>query len=361
MRFRYKIIILVCALIILVRLFLPLGIRYSINRHLKYDMQNYSASIEDFGISFYKGSYYIEGLRVWKNDRADYDPLLYVSRIEVSILSHLLLEQKILGSLEVTQAKLNLIDSILSGNQQFGDGNDWRQFFYKLIPLDLESIKVTESDLTFLNRDYKKTVQISLDKIFLSAINIHNTERVRRKLPSQLIFSARIQRDGWLRGSVQFDALGDLPSLNAKLNVTSLNLSKLNTTFILYGPYYFLNGEMNLYSQVFLTEGNLRGYLTPFFKDVDAVKVTWNNRIAKNYLSESVQGLGSLVLDKPMKKAQGRRYGFKGQMVAGEEPWSSFWSTVRNGFNKPTSKSPLAAKKKKNILADKEQEPTTLR
>ncbi len=361
MSFRYKIFILVCALVVLLRVFLPFGIRHSINQRLKNDLPNYSGSIESFGLSFYKGSYHIEGLRIWKKDRADYDALLSVDKLEVSLLTHLLLEQKILGSLEVTRAKVNLIDSILRGNQQLGDGSDWRHFLNTLIPFNLESVKVNDSSLLFTNKDYKRPVQVSLDKVYISAINIHNTERVLRKLPSQMNFSARIQRDGWLRGNLQFDFQGPLPSLNAKVNVTSLNLAKLNNTFILYGPYYFLNGEMNMYSQVFMTDGNLRGYLTPFFKNVDAVSVNWNNRFSRSYLSDGVQALGDLVLKKSMKKAQGRRYAFSGQMSVEQEPWCSFWSTVRSGFNKPPAKRPLANKKKKNIIADKEKEPLVLR
>lgn len=361
MKLRYKIIILVCALIAVCRVVLPLGIRYAINRELRDDLQTYSGRIENFALSFYKGSYHIEGLRIWKKDRADYDPLLSVEKIEVSLLTHLLLEQKIFASLEMSQVKLNLLDSVLEGNQQFGGDQDWRKLVDRLVPMKLESIKVTDGSLLFTNRDYKKPVQIAFDKIFISAINIHNTERVQKNLPGQLIFSTQIQRDAWIRGSMQFDIKTALPSLNAKVEMTSLHLAKLNNAFILYGPFYFLGGEMNMFSQVFVSDGNIRGYLTPFFKNVEAVKMIWNNRTSKNYLGESVQALGGLVLNKSMKKAQGRRYTFSGQMVAGQEPWSSFWSTVRSGLNKPALKRPLSLKKKKNILADKEKEPTTLR
>lgn len=363
MKLRYKIIILAGALIILFRLLLPLGIRYSINKHLEQDMKSYTGNIEGFGLSLYKGSFHIEGLRVWKKDRADYDPLLSVDKMEVSLLSHLLLQQKkIMGSLEVSRAKINLIDSVLKGNQQFGEDYDWRQSFAKLVPWDLESVKITDSNLLFVNRDYKKPVQISVDNIFISAINIHNTENVQRRFPSQLLFSGRVQRDGWVRGSAQFDISKELPSLNAKVELTSLHLSKLNNAFILYGPYYFLNGELNMYSQVFMKDGNLRGYLTPFFKNVEAVKIEWNNRISKSYLSESVQSLGDLVLNSSSKKAHGRRYTFSGQMISGQEPWSSFWSSIRNGFAKPTPKRPMALRKKKGVIAEKGKEPvTTLR
>lgn len=343
MKRRYKIILLIGAVIVLIRLLVPIGVRHFINQYLEKSLQSYSGQVTKVGISFYKGSYFIEGLRVWKKDRADYDPLLTVDKIEVSLLSHLLLERKILACLDVTHAKLNLIDSVLTGNQQLGEEGPWREVFNKLIPLDLESIKVSESDIFFANRDYQKPVQISLDKIFLSAINIHNSEKVPKKLPGQMNFSVRIQREAWLRGRIQFDKATAMPNFNAKLEMNSINLAKLNNAFILYGPYYFLKDEMTGDAQVLLNEGSLRGHVMPFLKNIEVVKMIWNNRIAKSFLSDSIQALGRLVMSKSMKKAQGQRYVFEGQMALGEEPWPSFWSTLRNGFHKPAP--PLKRKK----------------
>ncbi|QDK36536.1 hypothetical protein DOE51_02435 [Bdellovibrio sp. NC01] len=329
----YKILISLAVLFIVARIALPLGFLYVINKKLSHDMPTYVGRISNFSISFHRGSYEIDGLRIWRKDRAEYDPIIAVDKIRVSFLTHLFIEKKVLVSVDVDRPRLHIIDSVIKGNQQYGEEQNWEKLFEKFIPYDVENIKVADGSIVFVNRDYKKPVQVSIDKISVSIMNLHNTEKVNRKLPGQIKMSARLQREGWIRASVQFNKDAENPTFNLKADLTSTNLARMNNTFILYGPYYFLRGEMSLFSQVFVNNGAVRGYLTPFFKDVEAVKITWNNRIEKHIFAESIQALGDIVLSNS-KRLHGKRYAFSGQMVPGEPRWQAFWTAVRSGFQK---------------------------
>lgn len=88
----------------------------------------------------------------------------------------------------------------------------------------------------------------------------------------------------------------------------------------------------------------------------DAVKMIWNNRISQGYLADAVKAFGGIILDnRRQQRLKGRRYAFQGQMVAGEEPWKNFWSTIRNGFIPIYPKKPIAMKKK-HIIAEQTPE-----
>lgn len=333
------------------RLLLPVGLLRSANHFLAWDMDTYQGHIDDISLSIYKGAYTLKGLRIWKKDRSDYTPLFSVDAMEVSMLSHLFSEGRRMASLDLFRPHLTVIDSVISGNQQYADGEDWYRVLDRLVPMQIEAVRIQEGGLTFKNLDYRKPVQLDADMINVSAINLHNTEGVRRSLPSQAIFSARIQRDAWVRGNSQFNLYAERPSFSLRADLGGLNLPKLNNMFVLYGPYYFRTGEFGLYSQVYVNQGAVRGYLTPFFKDVDVVKMEWDNRVSRNIVGDSVLALGDLVLQKDMRKAQGRRYAFSGQIPTDVNSWNGFWSTVRTGFKKPSLKNPLALKKKNNLAS----------
>ncbi|HWU45061.1 MAG TPA: DUF748 domain-containing protein, partial [Bdellovibrio sp.] len=314
MKRSHKILFSILLAAIVCRLALPFVLRHNVNRFLQQRMENYSGHIEDFSISLLHGSYTLHGLRVWKKDRTEFDPLFTAEKMEVSILSHLLLEKKVMGSLTLTRPRLSLLDSVMPANQQFVEGQEWQDFVGKMMPIPIETLKVQQGILVFENRDYKKQVQIVCDDISLSMINIHNTEKVRKGYPGRLNFSARVQREAWLRGLVQFDYYAERPSLFSKVDLSGLKLDRLNYISILYGLYYFRSGEMNLHSQVYVNNGEVRGYLTPFFKNIDVIPIPWNNRVSKNILQDAVASVGNLLLKNSNKNAQGRRYSFSGQM-----------------------------------------------
>lgn len=343
------------AFVVLFRISLPFSLRYAVNKYLGH-LENYSAHVDDVGLSFYKGSYTLSGLRIWKKDRAEIQTFINVPKLEVSLLSHLAIDKKWFVGVDIYEPRLQVIDSVLPSHQQFGESLPWCEILNRLVILNIESLRVRDGILLFQNYDYRKPVQISVSKINVSAINIHNTEGVRKSLPSRLNFSALVQRGAWLRGSFDFNGSTSLPSFYGQIRLDDFQLTRMNNVFILYGPYSFRLGSVSLFSRIFVNSGNIRGYLTPFLQNIDAVKMLWNNRISQGYLADAVKAFGGIVLDNhTTQRLKGRRYAFQGQMVAGEEPWKNFWSTIRNGFIPIYPKKPIAMKKK-HIVAEQIQE-----
>lgn len=351
MKLSSKILLLVAAFVILFRIALPFSLRHAVNKYLGH-LENYSGHVDDVSLSFYKGSYTLSGLRIWKKERAEFQTFISVPKLEVSLLSHLAVDKKWLAGVDVYEPRVQVIDSFLPSNQQFGDSLPWREVLNKLVVLDIESLRIRDGIFLFQNYDYRKPVQISVSKINISAINIHNTEGVTKNLPSRLNFSALVQREAWLGGSFDFNGSTSLPSFYGQVRLDDFHLTRMNNVFILYGPYSFRLGRASLFSRIFVNNGNIRGYLTPFLQNVDAVKMVWNNRISQGYLADAVKAFGGIVLDNhKQQRLKGRRYAFQGHMVAGEEPWKNFWSTVRNGFIPIYPKKPIAMKKK-HIIAE---------
>ncbi|WP_413290705.1 DUF748 domain-containing protein [Bdellovibrio sp. HCB337] len=335
----HKIVIALIVLLIVVRIFLPIGIKHAINWYLGNKIVSYQGAIADFDLHLYRGAYEILGLKLWKRNSDRETPLVDAKRIDLSLAWRALWRRKLLGDLKIDRLRLTFIDSESNNKKQFGtDEKNWNAILKKLLPIEIESLKITNSEVHFLNRDYKVPVDIYVDRIQVDAANLRNTDQKDVLLPSTATIKGRLQADAPFSLKAQFNILKDPLAFNIDAQMKDFNLKKMNNFFLVYGPFTFATGTFSLFSEVATNKGLVVGYAKPFFENVKMIANNESFISTKHAIAEFLLGFGNLILRNPSKDTA-TRIEFQGALTSPEiNKWEAFWLSLRNAFGSPLQK-----------------------
>ncbi|WP_413944040.1 DUF748 domain-containing protein [Bdellovibrio sp. HCB-162] len=319
--------------LILVRIFLPVGVKYGINWYLGQKLQNYEGHLDDFGLALYRGAYQFEGLRLWKKGKSAKDPLIEIKHTDLSLAWRALFKGKLLGDLKVDGVLLNLVDSQEKKKQQFGGGEDWKTVVGKLIPIELESFKLTHGEVLFVNKEFKVPVKIVMDEINAEATNIKNTDDRKELLPSTVQASARLQKSAKLHAEAKINLLSRLPAFESKFKLDKLDVTKLNDFFLAYGSFTVHSGKFSLYGEVSTKENMVKGYVKPFFENLDVMSPKEKFESPKRFFNEVAIAWANVFLRNSKDHTVATKIEFEGASKAPNiNKWGAFWESLRNGF-----------------------------
>jgi hypothetical protein len=328
-----KTILIIVLLLAVVRIFLPVGIKYGINWYMDNKMENYKGRIEDFDLALYRGAYQIEGLKIWEKVKSEKHPLVAIHQIDLSLAWRGIFKGKLLGDLKVDGLNLALIDSEDKKKKQMGAGEDWKAVVGKLVPIELESFKMTNSEVHLYNTDFKVPVDVVVDRIAISATNIKNTNNSKELLPSKVEATARLQKNANMTAGAKVNLLSKIPAFESKLTLDKLDVTKLNSFFLGYGPFTFTSGSFSLYGEVSTRDNRIKGYVKPFFENLDVIDPKEKYDSPKRFFYEVGLAMSNLILRNSKNKTVATRVDFEGASKGPDiDSWNAFWGSLKNGF-----------------------------
>ena len=323
---------LILALVV-ARLLLPIGAKYAINWYLENKLTSYKGHIDDFDLALYRVAYQIEGLKIWKRTKGPKEPFVDVRKIDLSLAWRALFKGKFLGDLKIDQAKLDFVDSEKKEKKQVGAEEDWKTVVGKLVPIELESLQLTNSEVHLINRDFKVPVDVVMDRIDVRAKNIKNTDDNKDLLPSTVDASARLQKSGQIEADAKINLLSRIPAFQAKAKLDELDITSLNDFFLGYGPFTFHKGRLSIYAEVSTKENRVKGYVKPFFEHLEVMGDKEHFDSTKQFFNEAGLALANLILRSSKKKTVATKIEFEGASNAPDiDKWDAFWGAMKNGF-----------------------------
>ncbi|WP_413575532.1 DUF748 domain-containing protein [Bdellovibrio sp. HCB290] len=329
----HKAVWVILILLIVVRVFMPAGIKYGINWYMDNKMDSYKGKIEDFDLALYRGAYQIEGLKIWEKVKSEKMPLIAVKQMDISLAWRGIFKGKLLGDLKVDGMKLDLVDSKDSKQKQMGAGQDWKTVIGKLIPIELESFRMANSEIHWLNNDFKVPVDVVVDRIMVSATNIKNTNNSKELLPSKVEITARVQKDANLTAGAKMNILAKNPTFESKITMNRLNVTKLNDFFLAYVPISFSSGHVSLLAEISAKDDKIAGYVKPFIENLDVMSSEEKFDSPKRFFNEMSLATVNLILRNPNNKTMAAKLEFEGAMKGPDfDTWGAVWSSLRNGF-----------------------------
>lgn len=328
-----KIFFFIVLLVMVVRVFLPVGIKYTINWYLDKKLTAYQGRIEDFDLTLYRGAYQIQDMKIWKRTASGKNPFFAVGQLDLSLAWRALFQGKLLGDLTVDNMRLTFLDSEKKEKKETGEGEDWKAVVGKLIPIELESLKVRDSSVHLVNRDLKVPLEVVLDRINLDASNIKNTDESFELLPSSAEFSARFQKEVPVKGGARMNLLAKMPAFEAKAQMEKFDITKLNEFFLAYGPVSFTKGKFSVFAEVSTKDNRIVGYVKPFFEELDVISDHEHFDSPKRFFNEVALATSNLILRNSKEKTVATKIEFEGAAMSPDiDKWGALWTSLRNGF-----------------------------
>lgn len=331
-----RVVWVVIILLIILRIFLPVGIKYTINWYLENKIEAYQGRIADFDLTLYRGAYQIQDLKIWKRGQNPEPPFVEVGQIDLSLAWRALFKGELLGDLSIDAFKFSFVDSTSDKKKQYGsEEKNWNEVLSALVPIKIESLRVANSEVRFLNKDYKVPVDILVDRIFIDATNLRNTDNKNILLPSTATVKGRLQKDADFLVKGRINALRSPPAFSMDAQLNTFKLASMNNFFLVYGPFSFARGTLSLFSEVATHDGKIKGYVKPFLEDIKMNAPSERFISFKHRFAEFLLGASNLLLRNNVKDAA-TKVEFEGDLTSPNvDAWGAFWSSLRNAFVEP--------------------------
>ncbi|WP_313026952.1 DUF748 domain-containing protein [Pseudomonas lopnurensis] len=273
MRRRYRlplgILLSLALLLVLLHLALPHLVRNYLNEKMA-DMGDYRGHVEDVDLTWWQGSYQLEGLLIEKKDESVQVPLLRAPVIDIAVSWRALWQDRaIVAAVTFSQPELNFVDGGDTGASQSGEGVDWRDTLDELLPITLNEIRVHDGQLSFRNFTTDPPVHVYANGIQASLFNLTNTRDEQGERVAEFEGTAKLFNQAPMQASARFDPFSDWEDFEVSLRVTGVALKNLNDFSNAYGRFDFAGGTGDLVLEVEASDSQLDGYIKLLLRNVE--------------------------------------------------------------------------------------------
>ena len=204
--------------------------------------------------------------------------LIQVEAIAVNSEWKALLTGALVGSLRIDTPRLlfNAADGIRRANgkvkpeqQPEKAGRPWQEKVMQLPRFKLSSALLTDGEIRVAGLPGEKGAEVSIDHLNLCAQNITNSTDLAPTLMARLTTDARVLASGKFQLQAQGYPLAKVPTFNADLSSSDIDLSKLRNIIEKAVGVDVRGGVAGLYVEAAAADGYIRGYAKPVFDHLE--------------------------------------------------------------------------------------------
>ena len=259
---KYIIILSIVVLFVVARLMLPWFVTRSVNKTLA-DIPGYSGSISGVDIRLIRGAYIIKDLQLFKIEGNEKVPFVDIPATDLSVEWQALFKGSIVGEVIFTSPILNFIGGAGDAANQTGIDVDWTVPIKRLMPLQINRMEIKNGTIHFLDFTTKPNVDIDLKQLQAIASNLNNAENQTVSLPSRITASAVSIGNGQFNITMDINVLKEIPDVDMDLKFESIDMPALNDFFLAYAKVDVEKGTFNIYSEMTIDSGKVKGYVKP--------------------------------------------------------------------------------------------------
>nr|WP_250428289.1 DUF748 domain-containing protein [Pontibacter ruber] len=233
------------------------------------ELPGYNGHVDDIDIHLYRGAYTIKGLVLIEEKGNPTYPFLKIPRTDLSVEWKSLFKGKLVGEVEMEAPRMNIVAAPATKEAiQQTSQEDWTRVLKDLMPITINRFVVNNGYLAYLDFGAKPDVNLHIEDMHLLALNLANVENERQALPSPVTITGRSVGGGKLKADMKGNFLKKIPDMDIKMQLTQVNLTSLNDIIKAYGKFDVERGRLDMYSEVKVTDGQLDGYMKPFFEEL---------------------------------------------------------------------------------------------
>ncbi|MBQ0786443.1 MAG: DUF748 domain-containing protein [Oceanihabitans sp.] len=322
---RYIIPLLIIVALLVVRLMLPSLVKKHVNKVLA-DIPGYYGQVEDIDISLLRGAYVIDNLYLNKGNATSQVPFLNFKKTDISVEWKSLFKGKIVSEIVMTSPEVIYVFEDQSEKENASDIDDWSKALTDLVPIDINNLEIRDGKFAFVEVTANPTIDLHLDKVELSMSNLRNVVEKSVKLPSSIHATAISVGDGNFKLEGKMNLIKKIPDMDISFSLENANVTALNDFTNHYAGIDFTKGDFNVFSEVAIADGYLKGYVKPILKD--AVLIGKEDGFLET-LWEGFVGFFKFVLKNQKENTLATKVPIAGDLNTVD---SKVWPTITNLF-----------------------------
>lgn len=215
----------------IVSFFLDEPLRRNMEKNINRDLKGYTVRLPKLHLQLLDLSLTLKEMAVLQQAHPD-PPVVYFPVLRASIHWRGLFAGKLVAEFTLDQPKINInLQQLRSeaANRVSLKERGWQQAVEDIYPLKINSLKINDATITYLDEDSKKP--FTLSHMNLQAINIRNINLPDQVYPSSFHLDTAILESG--RGSIDGKAnfLGEpYPGIKGRITLEKVPLDYFNTT-----------------------------------------------------------------------------------------------------------------------------------
>lgn len=129
------------------------------------------------------------------------------------------------------------------------------------------------------------------------------------------------------------DLLAASPRIHLKLDLVNVQLTALNDFLRAYAGVDVSAGILKIYAEAAAEDGEFRGYVKPFFEDLEFKNVEDRDKNLARRLWEKIVTAAAALVENDKREQVATRIPFSGKMGDAEiGVWATIGGLIRNGF-----------------------------
>lgn len=253
--------------LIVFRLLLPGIVRKQVNKALA-DIPGYYGQVDDIGISLYRGAYTIEGLYLDVVDGNTQVPFLKLPHTDISVEWKSLLKGRFVSEIYLYNPEVIYLmeDQATVGDEEAPAADDWTEAITEIVPVEINHLEIIDGKLAYVEVNAEPNIDLQLNDFNLTVNNLRNVVAEDRTLPSSLWASATSIGGGKMLLEGNLNVVKEIPDLDLTFSLEGIDAPALNDYTDHYAGIDFESGTVNLYSEVAIADGFLKGYFKPMLE-----------------------------------------------------------------------------------------------
>ena len=306
---RYTIPIIIVVVLIAFRIYLPTLVKNNINKILA-DIPGYYGEVKDIDIALIRGAYVVNGMYLNKVNAKTQVPFLNFPKTDISIEWKSLFKGKIVSEIIMISPEVIYIfeDQKVIVDGKTADVEDWTKALTEIVPIDINHFEVHDGKVAFVQLQADPNIDLNIDKIELYADNLRNVVVREGTLPSPIHATGVTFGNGNMTLEGNINLIKEIPDMDLEFALKGSNATALNDLTRHYAGIDFEKGTFELYSEVAIADGYLKGYIKPMLvdtkligKDDGFIGVLWEGFVGFFKFILKNQGTNTLATKVPLE------------------------------------------------------------
>jgi hypothetical protein len=329
----YLILVIVVLSVLVVRVALPGIVKNYVNKQLN-QLPGYTGHVDDIDIHLIRGAYVIEGLVLRKRTDPPKYPFLKIRHADLSIEWKSLFKGRLVSEVIANEPSINILST--EDIDKEPSKESWDQTVKALMPITINRLQINRGSFAYLDFQKKPNVNLHIDDMQLTALNLANVQKTNDPLPSDVTLTGTTIGKGRLKSHMRVNALKEIPDFDLGMSLTGVNLLALNSVLEANVKIDIERGGLDVFSQLKMTDGQVKGYVKPFIKNLKVLNVKKDIKKKGGVLrvvKEAVVGLFTKVVKNPKTKKIATIVPIEGNIKDPKTSgWKAFVGFLKNAF-----------------------------
>ena len=333
MKKKYKILISVVVLLIIIRLILPYVVLHYTNKALA-NVKGYYGHIDDIDLSIYRGAYIINDIYLNKVDSVSKQqtPFFKSRNIDLSVEWGALFHGSIVGKLSFDSPELIFTKDKADLTDVKKDTTNFSKLLKNLMPLKINRFEVNDGTIRYADNTSTPKVDIALKQTHILALNLKSVIDDKIELPSTVTAQADAY-EGTLSFNMKLNALADNATFDLNAEIKNTNLVLLNGFLKAYGNFDVHRGNFGLYTEMAAKDGKFKGYVKPIIKDLKVVGIEDRHDTFFNKVWEQIVGAAGEIFRNQKKDQIATKVNMEGSFKNPKtKTLDAIWEVLLNAF-----------------------------